>query len=311
MDSNTPADAAVRLTSLGVLGPLERSLASTDEDSFRFLLVRLWNAAASGIPSEFPVDKSFPVPALKVVRDGVIFYVHGVSHGQLSPPRRASVLRLASRLTASGTPLYSEQNLPAYYGYKAGKETLDHRAPDGYPVTLVPAAPGFSRTSLAVKRLIDFAVAPGSALASLAWAALSPYALLPWLASALTLALAWYILSAGLPLQRLRRRRRAADARRDGLDDMAAQFADEARDFFVAAPDLEKLRGLELPQPLGAQAFDPFSIRSRAIADAVAADAAASGAKAAHVVVGHLHAHEVAWRLAHGPRNAVPGSQNS
>ena len=78
----------------------------------------------------------------------------------------------------------------------------------------------------------------------------------------------------------------------------------------MAKPDLEVLRGLELPQPLGATA-DALSVRSRAIADAVAASAAASGARTAHVVVGHLHAHEVAARLASGPRTPVPGSQIS
>ena len=69
------------------------------------------------------------------------------------------------------------------------------------------------------------------------------------------------------------------------------------------------MRSLELPQPLGAQEGDVFSIRSRAIADAVAAHAAAAGAKTVHLIVGNMHVHEVAWRLANGPRDPVPGSQ--
>ncbi|MEQ1919838.1 MAG: hypothetical protein ABL955_11615, partial [Elusimicrobiota bacterium] len=80
--------------------------------------------------------------------------------------------------------------------------------------------------------------------------------------------------------------------------------------FFVATPDLEILRGLELPQPLGAT-DDSLSARSRAIADAVAVDAVAAGASAVHLVVGHLHAHEVAWRLSEGPRAKATGSQVS
>lgn len=310
VQSQSPADAAARLSTLGLLGPKESALAANNESEFRFLLTRLWRKTSASIPPPIAVDKSFSVPALKVERDGVAYFVHGVAHGQFGAPRRGAVLSVIRRAAAAGHALYSEQNLPAYYGYKAGFETLDHASAAGAPAAVVPAAPGYTRTSLLVKRAIDWAVAPGSALAVLAWVLASPASVLAWILLPLAGALSWLLLTGGLPLMAWRRRILAEGARGEGLDDIAEQYADEASHFFTAKPDLEVLRGLELPQPLGATA-DAFSARSRAIADAVAADAAASGARSVHVVVGHLHAHEVAWRLASGPRNEVPGSQIS
>lgn len=277
-----------------------------NEDEFRFLLTRVWRKTSSSIPAPFPVDKTFSVPALTVVRDGVTYYVHGVAHGQLGAPRRGAVLSAIRAIAASGEALYSEQNLPAHYGYTAGFETLDHET----PVRVVPAAPGYSPLTLLLKRAIDWAVAPGSAFAALAWLLASPASILPWLLFPLTGALAFFVLSGGLPLMAWKRRRLAASVRSQGLPDLADQYADEASHFFVSKPDLDVLRGLELPQPLGATS-DRFSVRSRAIADAVSAHAASTGASAVHLVVGHLHAHEVAARLASGPTGPVPGSQIS
>ncbi len=307
-ESKNAVDAATRLSALGVLGSKEASLASSQEDEFRFLLTRIWRAAAPEIPAPYAIDTSFGVPALKVERDGVTYFVHGVAHGQNAPPRRGDILALTRKIVSAGHALYSEQNLPVYYGYKAGRETLDHKAPDGYPTSVVPAAPGYTVATLFAKRAIDWAVSPGTVFASAIWSFASPASPWPWLALAAALVAAFFTLTGGLPLLRLRRRRRAAEARAAGLEDMADQYADEARNFFVSKPDLEVLRGLELPQPLGSLETDRYSVRSRAIADAVAADAAAAGAKAVHLVVGHLHAHEVAWRLQQGPR---PGSQVS
>lgn len=309
-DSSSPSDAASRLSALGVLGSKEYSLAARNEPEFRFLLTRLWRKTSTAIPAPFAVDKSFRVPALKVERDGIVYLVHGVAHGKYGPPRRGAVLSTVRRALAEGHAVYSEQNLPAYYGYKGGLETLDHAAASGAPAKIVPAAPGFTRAALSLKRAIDWTVAPGSALAALAWVIAAPASLFAWLLLPLAAALAWLVLTGGLPLMSWRRRILAEGARGEGLDDIAEQYADEARHFFVAKPDLEVLRGLELPQPLGATA-DALSVRSRAIADAVAASAAAAGAKTAHLVVGHLHAHEVAARLASGPRAPVPGSQIS
>lgn len=309
-DSRSAPDAAARLSSLGVLGSKESSLAAKNETEFRFLLTRLWRKTSSSVPSPFPVDKSFSVPALTVARDGVTYFVHGVAHGRYGAPRRGAVLSTIRRALAAGHALYSEQNLPAYYGYNAGLETLDHASAAGAPAVVVPAAPGYTRAALIVKRAIDWAVAPGSALAALAWTLAAPASVFAWIVLPLAGGLSWLLLTGGLPLMAWRRRILAEGARGEGLDDIAAQYADEASHFFTAKPDLEVLRGLELPQPLGAT-DDAFSARSRAIADAVAEDAAASGAKDVHVVVGHLHAHEVAWRLAEGPRIPVPGSQIS
>lgn len=308
--SLSPSDAASRLSALGVLGSKESSLAARNEPEFRFLLTRLWRKTSPAIPAPFAVDRTFRVPALKVEREGVTFFVHGVAHGKYGPPRRGAVLATIRRAVAAGHAVYSEQNLPAYYGYKAGYETLDHAAASGGPARVVPAAPGFSKPSLLLKRAFDWAVAPGSAFAALAWVIVSPASAFAWILLPLAGGLAWLVLTGGLPLMAWKRRLLAEGARGEGLEDIADQYADEARHFFVAKPDLEVLGGLELPQPLGATA-DAVSVRSRAIADAAAAGAAASGAKAVHVVVGHLHAHEVAARLASGPRVPVPGSQIS
>ncbi|MBI2789729.1 MAG: hypothetical protein HYX59_13705 [Elusimicrobia bacterium] len=309
-DSRTPTDAASRLSALGVLGSKETALASRNEPEFRFLLTRLWRKTSSSIPAPFAVDTSFRVPALKVEKDGIVYLVHGVAHGKYGAPRRGAVLSTVRRALAAGHAVYSEENLPAYYGYKAGLETLDHAAASGAPARIVVAAPSFTRASLLLKRAIDWAVAPGSALAALAWAIASPATVFAWLLLPLAGVLSWVILSGGLPLMAWRRRILAEGARGEGLEDIADQYADEAEHFFVTKPDLEVLRGLELPQPLGAT-DDALSVRSRAIADAVAGDAAGTGAGTVHVVVGHLHAHEVAARLASGPRTPVPGSQIS
>lgn len=309
-DSKTPSEAADRLSALGVLGATEAVLAKSRGDEFRFLLTRLWRKTAPSIPAAFQVDGTFGVPALEVERDGVAYFVHAVTHGQLGAPRRAAVLSLVRRVAAAGHALYSEQNLPAYYGYKTGFETLDHASTEGAPAMVVAAAPRYTHATLLLKSVIDWAAAPGSFLAALAWVIAAPASPPAWALMSALGVLAWLVLTGGLPLMSWKRRRLAAQARAEGLEDIAEQYEDEARNFFVAKPDLEVLRGLELPQPLGAAA-DPFSVRSRAIADAVAADAASSGASAVHVVVGHMHAHEVAWRLAEGPRNRAPESQTA
>ncbi len=310
VESKSVTEASARLQALGVLGPREAALATNDEDGFRFLLVRLWKAAAPQVPSAITVDKSWSVPALKVVRDGKTYLVHGVTHGQLGAPARGSVLRLARAVAKKGDALYSEQNLPAYYGFTTGRETLDHASEKGALPAIVPAAQGRTVASLRLSRVLNWLVSPGSAYAALAWVILSPASLWAWAALAALAPLAWLVLTGSLPLMRRRHRRRAAEARAAGLTDMADQYADEARFFFTRKPDLETLRGLELPQPLGGKADDAYSARSRAIADAVAADSAA-GPSTVHVVVGHLHAQEVAWRLAEGPRTSDSGSHVS
>ena len=304
--SASAPDAAARLSALGVLGAKEAVLSESVEDDFRFLLTRLWRKTAAGVASSFPVDRSLAIAALKVRRDGVTYYVHAVAHGQLGAPRRSSVLFLVRQVEASGHALYSEQNLPAHYGYKKGLETLDHAAAEGAEAAVVAAAPGYTRAALLLKRALDWAAAPGGALAALAWVLVAPASPPAWILLLALGALAWRVMTGGLPVMRWKRRRRAAAAQADGLVDIAEQYADEARNFIVSKPDLEVLRSLELPQPLGATA-DAESARSRAIADAVAADVAASGACEAHLIVGHQHAHEVAWRLAYGPRRQVQG----
>ncbi len=303
--SQSPPEAAARLSALGLLGPRETALAVSKEDDFSFLLTRLWRKTAPSIPAPFPVDATFGVPALKVERNGVTYFVHGVAHGQLSPPRRWAVLSLVRRIAAAGHALYSEQNLPAYYGYAAGRETLDHASVAGAPAVVVAAAPNDTLGTLLFKRAINGAVTFGGSLASLTWVLSVPAAPVAWILLAAFGVYAWLMLTGGLPVKRCQRLLLAAAARADGLEDKAEQYADEANNFFIAKPDLEVLRGLELPQPLGAQDSNPYSVRSRAIADAVAPDAAAAGASNVHIVTGHWHAHETAWRLASGSESQI------
>jgi len=307
-DSRSQEDAAARLSALGVLGRKEAALAGPEEAVFRFLLTRVWRKTAPSIPAAAAVDKSFAIPALKVERDGITYYVHAVAHGQAGAPRRGALLSMVRSLHAASREVYSEQNLPAYYGYRAGFETLDHAG--GATPKIVAAAPGYDDATLFLKRALDWAVSPGSALAALAWVVAFPASPWGWILLPLLAALAAYTLTGGLPYMAWKRRRLAAGARAEGLEDIAEQYADEAKHFFVSKPDLGILRGMELPQPLGAT-DDRLSFRSRAIADAVAKDAAAKGTATVHLVVGHLHAHEVAARLKAGPNSPVPGSQFS
>ena len=94
------------------------------------------------------------MPALKVERAGVTYFVHAVAHGQGGAPRRSAVLSLVRALAAEGRALYSEQNLPAYYGFKAGSETLDHAVAADGTVKVVPAAPGYDSLMLGAKRAL-------------------------------------------------------------------------------------------------------------------------------------------------------------
>jgi len=309
-DSHSQSDAAARLASLGVLGSKEVSLSSPAEAEFRFLLTRLWKKTSDTIAPVASVDSSFSIPALTVERNGITFYIHAVAHGQGGAPRRSSVISLIRGLEREGRAVYSEQNLPAYYGFTHGRETLDHAVAADGSLKIISAAPGYDLLSLRVKRALDWAVSPGSALAALAWVIAVPTSPWAWFLLPLLTALAAYTLTGGLPLMAWKRRRLAASMRADGLTDIAEQYADEATHFFTAKPDLAVMRGLELPQPLGAT-DDLLSFRSRGIADAVAADAAAAGVDSAHLIVGHLHAYEVAARLRTGPTHAAPGSQIS
>lgn len=291
-------EAASRLAALGLLTRAEAAAAREDEDGLRILLGRLWRASAPAVPAPFPVDRSAEVPALRVEKDGVTYFVHGVAHGQLGAPDARAVRALARRAAAEGGFLYSEQNLPAHYGYAVGLETLDHEARRGVPLALRPAANGAAPAALLARRALNALVSPGSALAAAAWAVLDPASPWAWGLLAAALYLAWLTLTGSLPRLARQHRREAAALRAEGDEDLAAQMDDEAAHFFKSRPDLEVLRSLELPQPLGGEDA-PVSARSRAIAAAVAADAAARGAATARVIVGHLHAHEVAWRLAH------------
>ncbi|MEK7390400.1 MAG: hypothetical protein AAB036_11970 [Elusimicrobiota bacterium] len=275
VNSLTPAEAASRLSRLGVLSPREEALAQSDKDGLEFLLARLWRKTADSIPAPFSVDRRFPIPALTVRRENTTYFVHGVNHGQVYPPRRHDVLSTVERIAESGEVLYSEENLPAHYGYRVGREALDHASSAGAPAAIVPAARTYTAFTLALKRAFDLLALPFIAL-------------IPW--------------------ARWKTRQRAAALRAEGLDDNADHLDDMARYFYVSKPDPDALRLLELPQPLGATQH-PLSVRSRAIAAAVAADAAALGASVVHLIVGAAHIHEIAWSLAHSRKSHAPLGQ--
>lgn len=295
--------AAANLAALGVLGPGEYSPKRSLD--FHYALLRLWHEVS---PAEaLPVDRSLPVPALTARKDGITYFIHGVVHGQVRPAGRGRVRSLVERLQSRGLPLYSEQNLPAAYGFSWGWETLDHASQDGSPARLRPAfetAGGPLRR--AVARLIDLAAAPGSLLAPLAWLAGDPASPWAWLLLAALAAGNLAILTSLLPWRRFLSRLAAERAERELSDeDMAHHYRAHAALAQRAASTVEGSARVELPMPLKLDLPEPIrteqalgvSRRSKAIADAVAADAAKTGASEVHVLVGINHAHEVAWHL--------------
>lgn len=294
--AKNPADAVARLAALGLLAPdVYASFGNDAAVVFDTPLRRLWLEVAPEAEKPYVVDRSFPVPAFKVEKDGVTYFVHGIVHGQLRPAGRGAVLQTVKAVEARGAALYSEENLPSFYGYSYGLETLDHGVESDAAAPLSAPAAG-----LALKnRLSDMAT---FALASVgAWKiaerlAESPSSPLLWAVLAALLAGVWVYATSKLPLLRFFDRLRARRLRAQGLTELAELAEAESAAIYTPKLTPETIAALELPLPLGSS-NGWVSRRSRAMAAAAKADAVKSGAKEVHIVAGWRHAPEIASTL--------------
>jgi hypothetical protein len=289
------AQVGGRLAGLGLLKPAEVGSTYPDMPTHLETLVEgLWRETSPALDLDRGVERNWAVPALVVTRSRTTFYVHPLAHGWIRPDNRGAVLRLIEQITASGGILYSEQNLPGVYGYRNGREFLDHTVADGKPAAVRGAAKGTS-----IQRL-DRALTVLLSLGALAWTASGVWAApsdpAAWGLFAAAAAFLWLLSRAFKPLLRARRLLRAAQLRSTGDADGAAWYMADAAAFYGRLIDPAVLRRLRLPMPLGLSS-DRLSKRSLAMADAAAADAATLGAQKVHVLTGYEHSLEIAWRL--------------
>lgn len=282
--------ARAALENLGVAAEPGPDRSAVDESLY---WSNLWDASG-GV--RHAVDDSWAVPAVRVERGGVSYLIHPVAHGRLMPHNRGAVARLARQVEKSGGALYWEQNLPAFYGVPAGREVGDHAALVDAPVTVVPADRPETRAA-ALRRRAEATLVYALPAAAAAWAAYSPLEPAAWLLLAAVGAFAWAAATSLRPLMRGAHIRDAVEAGSLGMGDLAVRLSREAEVWFARRLDARALGRLDLPLPL-ADAADPVVRRSVALADAVAADAAA---KEVHVVAGYRHAYHMADRLA-GPK---------
>lgn len=294
------ADEALEsLKQLGLIKEAEIPRGETDRDAF---LKRIWDGVSGPHTAAlFPVDDSWAVPAITVKRGDRTYFIHGVAHGQLYPPNRRDVVRLVSHIKKQGHALYSEHDMPLYYGFSYGLETMDRaiNAVGARPAPVAAADRGLPAAAIPFVH----ALARWSALGGVgyAWlsAALNPGELHLWLVAG-TMSLALWLVARGLqPLNRLRALADARETQQLGSPELAEQLRRQAAAFFKPRVKAEDILRLYLPPGPGA-ASDSLSPRSAAIAAA----AAASSAAAVHVLVGYRHAAEIAWRLLgpQGPR---------
>lgn len=283
--------ARAALESLGVAAAPVADRSAVDESLFWSIL---WDAS-DGV--RHAVDDSWAVPAVRVERGGVAYYIHPVAHGQLMPHGRGAVARLARQVEKAGGALYWEQNLPAFYGVPRGREVRDHAVLTDDPVTVLPADRPETRLA-ALRRRAEAALVYGLPAAAAAWALNSPAEPAAWVLLAALGAFAWAALTSLRPLMRGAHIRDAIEAGSLGMTDLARRLSREAEVWFASRLDARALGRLDVPLSL-ADAADPVVRRSVALADAVAADAAAAEV---HVVAGYRHAYHMADRLAEGPK---------
>ena len=294
--ASDPRDAARRLADLGLLTADERDTAHPSAKSdFKSLLGRLWYLTSPSATSKTEIDSSWPVPALVVRKGSKTYFIHPIAHGQWRPNGRGAVLGLVRRIRKSGQALYSEQILPAFYGYRDGRETLDHAVLNGRPVTVVDASRGGLAATIA-SRLIEAMIlsAPFLLAVKLYALALNPVS---WPFIALG-GIYWFLyLRSKQPLLRRQILAEAQSWRALGDEDRAAWIEAEARALYGGKFDLSELSRLTPPPSLGIgkEPFKIFTGRSMAMADAVAADS--QGSENVHIITGYEHAHEIAWRL--------------
>lgn len=283
--------AQTALDSLGVAAEPVADRSAVDESLF---WSNLWDASGGVRHS---VDDSWAVPAVRVERGGVSYFIHPVAHGQLMPHRRGAVARLAREVKERGGALYWEQNLPAFYGIPAGREVRDHAVLTDSPVTVVPADRAETRAA-AWKRRAEAAVVYALPTAAAAWAVYAPLEPAAWLLLAALGAFAWAAATSLRPIRRLAHFNDAMEAGRLGMGQLALRLKRETEVWFARRLDARELGRLDVPLSL-ADAADPVVRRSVALADAVAADAAAAEV---HVVAGYRHAYHMADRLVQGPK---------
>lgn len=283
--------AFAALEAMGVVTDADRPAPGVDEAVF---WSNLWDASGG---RRHEVDDSWELPAVKVERGGVSYYLHPVAHGSLMPHRRGAVARLARAVRTRGAALYWEQNLPAFYGVPSGREVRDHAALSGAPVAVVAADRPETRAA-AWRRRAEATLVYALPAAALAWTVHSPLEPAAWLLLAALGAFAWAAATSLRPLRRLAHLSDGMDAARLGFTALAARLGREADVWFAPRLDARELGRLEPPLAL-ADPADAVTRRSAAIADAVLADAKAAEV---HVVVGYRHAYHAADRLASGPK---------
>ncbi|MEK7234033.1 MAG: hypothetical protein AAB268_09475 [Elusimicrobiota bacterium] len=290
------SEAGGRLIDLGLLDPSDVNSHQPDMlTQLNTLIEGLWRETSPALELEQGIDRNWSVPALIVRQGQTAFYIHPIAHGRVNPDNRGPVRRLIKEIKASGGLLYSEQDLPHIYGYRDGREFLDHAVANEEPVSVrdADAAIGPMRILQAIDRAL-YGLIP---LGVLAWSAFQAPSH-PWawcLFGAASVAI-WLFARAYKPLLRWRRLLKAAQMSAKGDVDGAAWYAADAAAFYGRLIDPAALRRLRLPLPLGLGS-DWYSQRSLGMADALAPDAASRGAKQVHVLAGYEHALEIAWRL--------------
>lgn len=267
-DSQNLKDLQSRFEGSGLLkrGELDAYLEE-DALTLRYITHKLWAEATDSAKPAVEIDQTRALPALVVHAGGVRYSIHGIAHGVVRPIREREVRKLVDSLQKNGAALYSEQNLPAFFRYSYGAETLDQRILEGEPISLRDVPPlqaGFSAAS----------------------------------ARAFLSALSW-VLPSSLPFFHIRFRHLSRLAANIGYQDMADYFTDKARIAYGWRWDLKKVLFNQLPMPLKASIHPDDAARSKAMAEIIAKDAAARGLKEAHIITGANHTAEIAWYLAH------------
>lgn len=303
-------EVRARLARLGALRSTDFDHAA-DEPALRELAQALWYEAAPITPRLFPVDRTGPVPALKVEAGGSTYYVHGVAHApslNLPSRRRSEVRALVSEARRREEPLVSELNLPAAYSFDYGTEVVD----DGPSVSERPA---FKDVIVAAVQRAWLGAKWAAVAAPAALVAASPSSIGAWVALGGGAAAAYLIHRSFAPALRaayLWRSLVAAPARAAGFRGAwfmlrrGGETALHARRWAAAAYaptlDLDALRRVQLPV-----ATPGARNKRRAAALAQAAGRVAVPGKAVHVLAGFQHMDEVAAHLAHDQSPAASG----
>ena len=300
--------ALERLTAIGALQSGEISGDETDRVS---MIRHLWDGtSASLLTDHFKFDSSLPLPSIRVDTPERVYLIHPVNHGR-KPANRREVLKLIDTLASRGVPLYSEQNGPSHYAFGYGKELDDKKA----ALKGRPAAAGAPAHGLGDRRIRRSVVLVRTAIGVVAGVSSVTLLYMAPVAGTLILLVGAAAAFAGSGRGLLLRERRSMAKHLDtfaglGMTDAAAHLKRQISSLYRRVVDPVEVMRLHLPPQVG-QAHDELAARSRAMAEGIRADAAASGAPAVHVLVGFAHAADVAWRLAGSPRTRHEETQVS